>query len=36
MPPFGVVNVASCVYTILTGIIFMIIGLAMYEKRAEI
>ena len=36
MPPFGVVNVAPCVYTILTGIIFMILGLVMYEKRAEI
>ncbi len=36
MPPFGVVNVALCVYTILTGVIFMIIGLVMYEKRAEI
>ena len=36
MPPFGDANVAHFVYTILMGIIFMIIGLVMYEKRAEI
>ena len=36
MPPFGDANVAHFVYTILMGVIFMIIGLVMYEKRAEI
>ena len=36
MPPFGNTDVAHFVYTILTGIIFIIIGLVMYEKRAEI
>ncbi len=36
MPPFGDANVAHFVYTILAGIIFMSIGLVMYEKRAEI
>ncbi len=36
MPPFGNTDVAPFVYTILTGIIFMITGLVMYEKRAEI
>ena len=29
-------GIAPYFYTILTGIIFMIIGLVMYEKRAEI
>ena len=36
MPPFGNTDVAHFVYTVLVGIIFMIIGLVMYEKRAEI
>ena len=36
MLPFGVADVAHFVYTILAGIIFMIIGLVMYEKRVEI
>ena len=34
--PSGQIAWAPFVYTILAGIIFMIIGLVMYEKRAEI
>ena len=32
----GPIKLSSFVYTILVGVIFMIIGLVMYEKRAEI
>ena len=34
--PSGQIALAPFVYTILMGVIFMIIGLVMYEKRAEI
>ena len=30
------IDLAPFVYTILMGVIFMIIGLVVYEKRAEI
>ena len=35
-PTIGSIELSSFVYTILVGIIFMIIGLVVYEKRAEI
>lgn len=35
-PTIGSIELSSFVYTILVGIIFMIIGLVAYEKRAEI
>ena len=35
-PTIGPIELSSFAYTILVGIIFMIIGLVMYEKRAEI
>lgn len=34
--PSGQIELAPFVYTILMGVIFMIIGLVVYEKRAEI
>ena len=34
--PSGQIDLAPFVYTILMGVIFMIIGLVVYEKRAEI
>ena len=34
--PSGQIALAPFVYTILMGVIFMIIGLVVYEKRAEI
>ena len=35
-PTIGPIELSSFVYTILVGIIFMIIGLVVYEKRAKI
>ena len=35
-PTIGPIELSYFVYTILVGIIFMIIGLVVYEKRAEI
>ena len=35
-PTIGSIELSSFVYTILVGIVFMVIGLVVYEKRAEI